>query len=367
MLHVPGGNTDNEHSDTHEAPAIPEGITTVHRATLREVADQAGVHPATASRALNSATEAMVNTTTAARIQKVAKELGYSPNPIARSLKTSRSSSIGLIIPDLTNPLFPPIVRGVEDVLRPVGYNAWIVNTDNRQDVEARAVESIRQRNVEGFVFATAHLHHPLLEEMAASSTPMVLINRRLASADIPSVTSDDAAGVALAMQHLVELGHRNIVHLAGPQDLSTGVNRRRAFRENLEERGLPNEAERVAVCDSWSEDAGARAMLHLLDSDVPFTAVLAGNDLLALGAFDALAERGISCPGAISVIGFNDMPFMDKVNPPMTTVRIPHYEIGAEAARLLLEVLTDPGRHPRSLLLPLTLVVRGSTGPAAS
>jgi LacI family transcriptional regulator len=339
----------------------------VHRATLREVADKAGVHPATASRALNRATEDLVNATTAARIQKIAKELGYTPNPIARSLKTSRSSSIGLIIPDLTNPLFPPIVRGVEDVLRPIGYNAWIVNTDNKQDVEAMAIDSFRQRNVEGFVFATAHLHHPLLEEMAATSTPMVLINRRLASAEIPSVTSDDATGVALAMQHLIDLGHRNVVHLAGPQDLSTGVTRRRAFRENLGERGLPDSADRVVVCDAWSEEAGTRGMLQMLDSGVEFTAVLAGNDLLALGAYDALAARGLSCPGDISVIGFNDMPYMDKVNPPMTTVRIPHYEIGAEAARLLLEVLKDPERHPRSLLLPLTLVVRDSTGPVTS
>jgi LacI family transcriptional regulator len=336
----------------------------VHRATLREVADKAGVHPATASRALNRGTESMVNATTAARIQKVAKELGYSPNPIARSLKTSRSSSIGLVIPDLTNPLFPPIVRGIEDVLRPVGYNAWIVNTDNQADLEATAVESFRQRNVEGFVFATAHLEHPLLEEMAASGTPMVLVNRRIASADIPSVTSDDATGVAMAMQHLVDLGHRKIIHLAGPQDLSTGVTRRRAFRESLEDHSLPDEPARVIVCETWSEEAGTRAALEIIDSDVEFTAILAGNDLLALGAYDALTERGLRCPEDISVIGFNDMPYMDKVWPPMTTVRIPHYEIGAEAARLLLEVLEDPTRHPRSLLLPLTLVVRSSTGP---
>lgn len=336
----------------------------MHRATLREVADRAGVHPATASRALNLATADMVNAKTAARIQKVAKEMGYSPNPIARSLKTSRSSSIGLIIPDLTNPLFPPIVRGIEDVLRPIGYNAWIVNTDNRADLEASAVESFRQRNVEGFVFATAHLKHPLLEEMAAASTPMVLINRRLASADVPSVTSDDATGVAMAMQHLYDLGHRKIVHLAGPQDLSTGVTRRRAFRQSLEDLGLPAEPDRVFICEAWSEEAGTRGMLALLDSGPEFTAVLAGNDLLALGAYDAFAERGLHCPDDISVIGFNDMPFMDKVSPPMTTVRIPHYEIGAEAARLLLEVLEDPTRHPRSLLLPLTLVKRASTGP---
>lgn len=339
----------------------------MHRATLREVADTAGVHPATASRALNTGTESMVNAATAARIQKVAKELGYSPNPVARSLKTSRSSSIGLVIPDLTNPLFPPIVRGIEDVLQPFGYNALIVNTDNRADLEATAVDSFRQRNVEGFVFATAHLEHPLLEEMAASSTPMVLVNRRIASADIPSVTSDDATGIDMAMQHLVDLGHRNIVHLAGPQDTSTGVFRRRAFRESLEDHALPNEPDRIRLCNTWSEDAGTRGTLALLDSDIEFTAVMAGNDLLALGAYAALAQRGLSCPADVSVVGFNDVPYMDKVSPPMTTVRIPHYDIGAEAARLLLDVLADPQRHPRSLLLPPTLVKRSSTGPPPS
>ncbi|MDF2824371.1 MAG: transcriptional regulator, LacI family [Mycobacterium sp.] len=324
----------------------------------------AGVHPATASRALNQQTEALVNAETAARIKKVATEIGYSPNPIARSLKTSRSASIGLIIPDLTNPLFPPIVRGVEDVLRAVGYSAWIVNTDNRPDVEKAAVESFRQRNVEGFVFATAHLEHPLLDELAAASTPMVLVNRRSASVDIPSVTSDDAAGVEMAMRHLVGLGHTRIVHLAGPQDLSTGVNRRRAFMSALDDLHLPAEKKRTIICEAWSEQAGVKAMRALFESGPEFTAVLAGNDLLALGVYDALAERGLRCPADVSVVGFNDMPYMDKVAPSMTTVRIPHYDIGAEAARLLLEVVKDPHRHPRSLLLPLTLVVRSSTGP---
>ena len=270
----------------------------MHRATLREVAERAGVHPATASRALNAATESMVNATTAARIQKVAKELGYSPNPIARSLKTSRSTSIGLVIPDLTNPLFPPIVRGVEDVLRPAGYNAWIVNTDSQNDIEAAAVDSLRQRNVEGFVFATALLEHPLLEELAESSAPVVLVNRSTSSADIPSVTPDDAAGIVLGVQHLIDLGHRHIVHLAGPQDTSTGATRRKAFRQALEDQDLPHDAGRIHLCETWSEEAGALGMGRLLDSDIPFTAVFAGNDQLALGAFDALAERGLTVPG---------------------------------------------------------------------
>ena len=337
----------------------------MHSATLREVAEAAGVHPATASRALNASTESLVNVATAARIQKVAKELGYTPNPIARSLKTSRSTSIGLIIPDLTNPLFPPIARGVDDVLRPLGYNAWIVNTDSQNDVEAAAVVALRQRNVEGFVFATALREHPLLEDLAQSSVPVVMVNRRTTSADIPSVTPDDAAGIQLAVRHLVDLGHRHIVHLAGPQNSSTDASRREAFGQALEDNDLPHDSSGVHDCESWTEEAGAHGMGALLDSGTPFTAVIAGHDQLALGAYDALAERGLRCPADVSVVGFDDIPFVDRVSPPLTTIRIPHVEIGAEAARLLLELVDDPTRHPRSLLLPVKLIIRGSTGPA--
>jgi LacI family transcriptional regulator len=222
----------------------------------------------------------------------------------------------------------------------------------------------MRSRSVEGFVFATARLDHPLLEGMAAEGVPMVLVNRRVARADIPSVTADDATGVALAVRHLVELGHRKIAHLAGPQDLSTGRGRLRAFRDAMEDHGLPDDPERLVICQSWTELAGARAANALLSAGVDFTAVLAGNDLLALGCYDALGEHGLRCPQDVSVVGFNDMPFMDKLSPPLTSVRIPHYELGAEAARLLLTDLQEPGRHSRSLLLPLTLVVRQSTAP---
>jgi LacI family transcriptional regulator len=334
----------------------------VQRVTLKEVAERAGVHPATASRALNAATRGLVNAQTAARVDKAARQLGYTPNSIARSLKTSRSSTIGLLLPDLTNPLFPPIVRGVEDVLRAVGYSPWIINTDNEPDREAAAIESFRGRSVDGFVVATARLQDPLLEEVADSGTPLVLVNRRVASPDIPSVTGDDAAGVSAALRHLYDLGHRDIVHLAGPQNLSTGLARRQAFRQAMEDLGLPASPDRIADAVAWSEPAGADAMQSIVERGVPYTAVLAGNDLIALGCYDVLERRGLRCPADVSVVGFNDMPFIDRVAPPLTSVRVPHYEIGAEAARLLLEVLEDPERHPRSVVLPLTLSVRGST-----
>jgi len=293
---------------------------------------------------------------------RIAEELGYRPNPIARSLKTARSETVGLVIPDLTNPLFPPIVRGIEDVLGPEGYSAWIVNTDNDPEREQAQIDSLQSRHVEGLIVATARLRHPLLERLHEQGVPMVLINRRLSGNQVPSVTPDDASGAAMAVEHLASLGHRRIAHIGGPQDTSTGLIRTRGYRDALLEHGLDDDPALVVTCSYWTEAEGARALTELLDAGVEFTAVLAGNDLLALGCYDVMEERGLRCPDDLSIMGFNDMPFVDKLRPPLTSVRVPHYDVGAEAARMLLETLKDPTRHPRSVLLPLSLRVRQST-----
>lgn len=339
-------------------------MTRVQTPTLRDVAEAAGVHPATASRALNPATRALVNADTARRVIKVAESLGYRPNPIARGLKTAKSGTVGLVIPDLTNPLFPPIVRGIEDVLEPAGYSGLIVNTDNDPRREQAVVESLRSRQVEGFIVATALLEHPLLGRLRREGVRMVMVNRRPEGIDVPSVTPDDATGVELAVRHLAGLGHRRIVHLAGPASTSTGVVRARAFRSTVRDLGLDEDPALIGGCDYWSEAAGAAALRTIVDAGVEFTAIVAGNDLIALGCYDVFAERGITCPDEVSVVGFNDMPFLDKLRPPLTTVAVPHQQIGAEAARMLLDSFADHERPARSVLLPLSLVVRGSTAP---
>jgi LacI family transcriptional regulator len=335
--------------------------------TLRDVAQLAGVHPATASRALNPQTRPLVNADTARKVLRAAESLGYQPNPIARSLKTARSATVGLVIPDLTNPLFPPIVRGIEDVLSPAGYNAWIVNTDNDPKREEAQIESLRSRQVEGLIVATARREHPLLVKLHQQGVRMVLVNRRVEELELPAVTPDDAVGIELAVAHLAALGHRRIAHLAGPQNTSTGVVRARAFRHSVRDHGLDDDPGLVAESAYWSEAEGAAALRRLLDSGAEFSAIVCGNDLEALGCYDVFAERGLRCPQDVSVVGFNGMPFLDKMWPPLTTVSIPHYELGFEAARLLLDAIDEPGRRARSVLLPPSLVVRQSTAPPAS
>jgi LacI family transcriptional regulator len=330
------------------------------RATLRDVARVAGVHPGTVSRALNPETEALVRDETVRRVRQVAEELGYRPNPLARGLKTNRSYTVGVIVPDIQNPLFPPIIRGLDDRLGEAGYTPLIANTDNDPERERVDLEAMRARQVDGFVAATARADHELLDEIAASGTPLVLVNRRVEDGTLPSATADDRAGARLAVEHLVSRGHKQIAHLAGPQDTSTGLQRYEGFVESMREAGL--EPALVRVGRTFTEPEGARLCEELLDADAPFTAIVAGNDLMALGCYDVFAGRGIDCPGEVSVVGFNDMPFADRFSPPLTTVAVPQYEIGVAAAELLLDRLHGRVDGPTEVVLPTRLVVRRST-----
>jgi LacI family transcriptional regulator len=330
------------------------------RATLRDVARIAGVHPGTVSRALNPATEALVADDTVLRVRQVAEQLGYRPNPLARGLKTNRSFTIGVLVPDIQNPLFPPIIRGIDDRLGQAGYTPLIANTDNDPARERVDFEAMRTRAVDGFVTATARLDHALLDEIAAVGTPLVLVNRRVEDGSLPSATADDGAGVRLAVEHLVARGHQRIAHLAGPQDVSTGRQRCEGFRAAMEQAGL--DPSLVRVGRAFTEPEGARLCEELLAGDELVTGIVAGNDLMALGCYDVFAARGIDCPREISVVGFNDMPFAARFAPPLTTVRIPHYEIGVAAAQLLLDLLQGTLDGPAEVVLPPELIVRGST-----
>jgi LacI family transcriptional regulator len=336
-------------------------IVRVSAPTLRDVAQMAGVHPATASRALNPQTRPLVNADTARKVLRAAESIGYQPNPIARSLKTARSETVGVLVPDITNPLFPPILRGIEDELAGSGYTALTANTDNDPDRTASSFAVLQARQVDGFIVATALRDDPLLGDAAARGVPMVLVNRQTEHLDVSTIAGDDAGGVARTVDHLVDLGHREIAHIAGPQNVSTGVLREQAFRAAMQRHGLS--PHRVIEAEAYSEPAGRTALLELLTRDRP-TAVVAGNDLLAIGCYDALEESGLSCPDDMSVAGFNDMPFIAHLRPPLTSVRVPQYELGVEAARLLLDRLTGRTVTPRVVLLPVTLVVRGSTAP---
>jgi LacI family transcriptional regulator len=331
--------------------------------TLRDVAARAGVHPATASRALNPETRLLVKEETARRVLEAAELLGYHPNPVARSLRTRRSHTIGVIIPDLTNPLFPPIVRGLEDRLAAAGYVALIGNTDGDGERERLVFEQMRARHADGIVLATAHLSDPLLAEAARTGLPVVLVNRMAQDHSLPSVSVDNESGMRMAVAHLIGQGHRQIAHIAGPQEVSTGLFRYRGFVAAMEAHGLAVDPGLIQVAKAYSIEEGMRCTRMLLDRG-GCTAVAAANDMLAVGCFAALDEAGLSCPADLSVVGFNDMPFIDRLHPPLTTIRFPHYQVGTEAAQLLLELISDGSGPVKVIYLAPELVVRGSTAP---
>ncbi len=331
-------------------------------ATLRDVAAAARVHPATASRALNPETRILVSEDTARRVTAAAARLGYRPNPVARSLRTRRSHTVGVLIPDLNNPLFPPIVRGLEDKLAAAGYVALLGNTDADATRERLIFEMMRARHVDGFVLATATLHDQLLAQAAAEGLPVVLMNRLSQDYSFPSVSVDNEQGARMAVTHLARLGHTRIAHIAGPQEASTGVSRLRGFRDGMASAGLEVSEDLIVYSSRYTVEEGTRCCAELLARPGGFTAVAAANDMLAVGCYTAIDEAGLQCPDDVSVIGFNDMPFIDRLRPPLTTVRFPHYQLGTEAAQLLLERIGEADGPVKILYLAPELVVRGST-----
>ncbi len=343
------------------------GLRASGAVTMRDVARVAGVYPATVSRALNEETRALVNEETARRVLKAAEKLGYQPNPIARGLKTNRSYTIGVLIPDLTNPLFPPILRGIEDRLETAGYTPLIANTDNDPERELLDSQTMRARQVDGIIAATARRDHRLHDALLEEGIELVLVNRRQEQLPVSSATADDRMGMRLSVEHLLSLRHTRIAHLAGPLDYSTGLDRHDSFHETMRAAGLEPDPELVLVAEAFTESEGARLCGQLIEDGRRFTAVAAANDLLALGCYDVFAERGVRCPDEISVVGFNDMPFAARFQPPLTTIHIPHYEIGEAAAQLMLDRLQDGESPPREIRLEPSLIIRGSTAPCGA
>ncbi len=332
--------------------------------TLTEVARQAGVHPGTASRALNEATQSLVKPETVERVNSVAARLGYKPDYLARSLKTRRTLSVGVIFPDINNPLFPPMLRGLEDRLAQHDYLALLANTENDDKRERRIVEQMTTRQVDALVLATARRDSPHLAALANQGTPIVLFNRIAENHAFSSVSVDDGAGSRLAVEHLIGLGHSRIAHVAGPQSFSTGLRRYRGYVASTSLSRAKPDRSLVAFATSFTIAEGVRCARKLLSLGEPPSAIVAGNDMLALGCYSAIEEEGLSCPEDVSVVGFNDMPFMDRIDPPLTTIRIPQYEMGLHAADLVLERIRQPDDPLKVIVLAPELVVRRSTCP---
>jgi LacI family transcriptional regulator len=329
--------------------------------TMKDVANAAGVHFSTVSRALNPATRDLLKPQIARRILETAQRLGYRTNSIASSLRTKRSRVVGVVVPDIASLLFPPILEGIELSLLKEDYMTIVANSANDPERHRRIIAGMMERQVDGLIVASATLQDPVLEEWLESRTPIVLVNRTDESGRAPAVVNDDLRGIALAVQHLIGLGHKRIAHIAGPKYLSTGAVRLRGFLLACDEFSISKTKYSVISAAAFTREAGRTACLELLVKNPKITAIVAANDLIALGCYDALAEKHISCPGDISITGYNDAPFVDLVRPPLTTVRVDQREMGIEAARILLAKMSGHNAIADILLRP-QLVERQST-----
>jgi LacI family transcriptional regulator len=334
--------------------------------TLKDIAREIGVHPSTVSRALDPATRAALTADLIEKVRLAADRLGYRPNRVAASLRTSRSMTVGVMIPDITNMIFPPILRGVENVLEPQGYAALVVSTDNIPEREARLVEVLRERGVDGIIHAAAQRSDPLILKIAAEGTPVVTVNRRVDGAAIPAIVNDEEGGIRLLVDHLIALGHRRIAHIAGPGSFSTGQARLSALRVALAERSLTEVA--VTEAGRFVESEGKRCARSLIDAGAAFSAIVCANDRLALGAIEALHEAGLRCPQDVSVTGFNDMPMIDRIPPALTTIRIQPFETGQAAGHAILAMMRGDGAAvPRETVMPVKIIIRESVAAANS
>ena len=335
----------------------------MHKAvTLKDIARETGVHVSTVSRALDPNTQAMLARNVVERVRDAAERMGYRKNTLARGLRTKRTMTVGMMLPDITNTLFAPIVRGAESILEPLGYASIIVNTDDDPEREKTLIDVLLERGVDGVIDVAAHLVNPHVEAIRGQGIPVVTANRKIQQSQIPSVVNDDADGIRLVLRHLYERGHCRIAHIAGPEALSTGELRLRTFRQSVTELDLDLPEEAVAISRRFDEDEGCRCAVDLLERGWPFTAIVCANDRLALGAIDALRRRGLSCPDDISITGFNDLPFLDRIPPGLTTIRVQQFDVGKLSAEVLLKMMTEPDAPiARTLILPVSLVERGS------
>ncbi len=338
------------------------GRRTISRGpTLEAVARAAGVHRSTAARALNPDTRSLISDEVVERVQQEARNLGYRRDAIAASLRTGRSKLVGVLLPDIDNPVFGPILAGIEAALSQRGYSVLVSNAGIDPERQAKAVEDLIVRRTDGLILATVSRNDPVLTHCLESGVPTVLVNRAEDLERATAVVPDDVVGMGLAVDHLAGLGHTKIGHLSGPADVSTGRLRTEGFETAMRRAGLDPKA--VVSAASYNRQAGKAATAELLDR-YDITAIAASNDLLALGAYLCLRERGLRVPEDISVVGHNDMPLVDMTDPPLTTVRIGQFEMGARAAEILvLEIEGGPAEH-RTYRTTSELIVRSSTAP---
>lgn len=328
------------------------------RVTMADVASEAGVSLMTVSRVVNNKGE--ISESTRRRVQAVINRLGYRPSDIARSLATNRTGTIGLVVPDNSNPFFSEVARGVEQVAYEEGYNVFLCNTEEDPQREMAVLQSLEEKRVDGLILCSSRLEDSELRDVLSHYPAVVLVNRRDAEARFGAVLIDDAAGGRVVTEHLIRRGHRSIGFLSGPARSYSGQQRAIGYRVALEAAGISHRSEWEQCCLPIVE-SGREAAHELLARCPEITALFCYNDLSAVGAMHACADLHRRVPEDIAVAGFDDIPLAALVTPALTTCRIPMTELGGQAMRLLLDHIQGCAAHCNDIVFQPQLIVRAS------
>lgn len=325
---------------------------------ILDVARRAGVSPATVSRVLNGNTS--VARERADRVRAAVAAVGYRPNAAARSLRRRKSSLWAVVVPDVSNPYFTEVVRGVEDVAQTAGYSVVLCNSDENRDKEASYIAVALGEQVAGLIICPTSERSTDVTALLAQGTPVVAVDRKLSKVSVDTVLVDNVRGAEAATLHLIDGGFERVACITGPKAATTARQRLSGFRRALRSRGRDVDETLVRHTD-FQVAGGREAMTSLLDAG-GVDAVFAANGLIAVGVLEAVAARGERVPDDVAVVSFDDLPWAGIIRPSLTTVAQPTYEIGRRSGELLLARIELPDRKSSSLVLPTALTVRESS-----
>jgi DNA-binding LacI/PurR family transcriptional regulator len=332
---------------------------------MADVAERAGVSVATVSRAL-SGDGKLVSAAVMERVLRAAEDLRYHPNNLARNMRSGSSRIFGLVISDIGNPFFTAVARGAEDVAQRHGYSLVLANTDENPEREGSTLNAMAAERAAGVIVATTNENIDALRRLHSIGVPIVAIDRRIAGLPTDSVAVDNETASYGAVTHLIRLGHRRIAMVGGPHDAKTANERYLGYQRALREHRLDVVPE--LFCEgNFRESAGLIHTRELLALAEPPTAIFSVNNLTTIGVLKALREAGVSMPHQMSLVGFDDLPTAELLDPPLTVVQQPTYQMGAQAAELLVRRLEEPTVAVEKVLLVGTLIVRGSTAPPST
>lgn len=332
------------------------------RVSIKDIAKAADVSHSTVSRALSDSP--LIPAKTKARIQHLARKMGYTPNAWARSLVMGKTRTIGVVVTTIADPFMAPVLQGIESTAYENGYTVILATSNSEPAREWSAVEMLRSKRVDGVIVTASRVGALYQDHLKRIGVPVVLLNNHSEQRGryVYSVTVDNRHGARLATQHLIELGHRRIGYISGPARHSSNAGRLQGYRQALREAGIPFAPELVAPGDG-KMDAGMAALPALMHLTKRPTAIFCYNDMTAIGVLRAARQLALNVPRDLSIVGFDDISFASFVQPPLTTIAQPQFEMGQQAMRMLLTAMSQPSRAPvANILIKGKLIVREST-----